>query len=107
MHIPKAALAAPENHLPLVIPRHVGNDLAGFEILNHSTLRHLYDQVLRVRSMAAFLAALFSVLGNVFADMAEIHQRVLTFVHLKNNISATSPVSSVRTAVGDVKFPPE
>ena len=62
---------------------------------------------LSVPGMAALLAALFPVPGNVFADMAEIHQCVLTFVYLENDVSAPSSIASVRTAVGDVKLAPE
>ena len=43
MHITKTASSAFKNALPLVIPRHISNNLAGFKILNHSSFRHLYN----------------------------------------------------------------
>ena len=43
MHITKTASSAFKNDLPLVILRHISNNLAGFKILNHSSFRHLYN----------------------------------------------------------------
>ena len=48
--------------------------------------------------MTAVFTARFAVTGCIFADMAEIRQRVQPFVHYKDNVSALTAVTTVRSS---------
>ena len=57
--------------------------------------------------MASLLAAGLPGCGNIFPGLSEINQGVQAIIYLKYDISAFTAVSAVRSAVGDIQFPPE
>ena len=52
--------------------------------------------------MAAFFSAFLTVLCFKFVFMAILAKRILTFIHFKDHISASSAVSAVRISEGGV-----
>ena len=57
--------------------------------------------------MAAALSALFAVIGNIFTNMTKICQRIQSVFYFKDDISAFSSVTAVRTAGCYEKLPAE
>ena len=107
VHVAVAAPAAFEQEKTAVLTGHIRDDLAGRQLPDNGALRHFQDQVLSPFARAAFLFAVFAVLGFVFADMPEIHQGIQAFIYLQIDTAAVTAVTPVRTAGRNEFFPAE
>ena len=76
MLVTAAAASAFQQKEPPVVTGHVGDDLAAFGLTDHRALGHFDGDILAVSAGAVLLAAFLTVFCTVFADMAEICQRV-------------------------------
>ena len=92
---------------PSVFPGHVRNNLSAFPFLDHRAIRYLDDHIRSVFAAAVFLIAILSIFCGILADMPEISQCIQPIVHFKNNVSAVTAVTAVRTAVRHIFFPAE
>ena len=107
MLIALAASSALQHNLSLIVSGHIRDHLAGFCFHDNSSFRNFQYNIRPVRAVTASFAALLSVLGLEFSFVAVISQSRLAFIHFKDNVSASSAVAAVGTAVGNIKFSPE
>ena len=57
--------------------------------------------------MAAAFSALFAIFGRILSYMTEIHKRVQSIIHFKDDVSASSAVTAVRSTIRNIQFTPE
>ena len=105
MHIPLAATATLQYDFTHIVAGHIRNNLAGFCVFNDSSFWNLDYQIGTVGSVAAALAALLTVFGNILAHMTKIRKGIQPLVHLKDDVSAFAAVTAIGTAIRNKKLP--
>jgi len=102
MDIARSATAAFGDDCNLAGLGQIGQDTAGFGILDHGADGHWQTQILA--RMAGHIAppTLLPIFSRIFALEPEILQGGLVFVGIENDTAAAATIATVRTAIGNI-----
>ena len=100
VHISVAALAALQDQIFSAVTGHIRDHFSARRFTDHGSLGYLDDHILTLAAGASALLAGLAVFSLVFADVAEISQRIEALVHLEDDASAVAAVAAVRAARG-------
>jgi hypothetical protein len=84
----------------LAVSQDFAQDLAGLQILHHSSHRHRDDQILSAFAMLGLTSAVSPSGGTKLATEMKLHQGIQTFLALKGNASPSTAIAAVGPALG-------
>ena len=102
---PAASAALAEDKVLRV--RHVLDDLVCLAVAHDRAARNLDDQVFSALALASAALSVHAVGRDIFALVAEIHQRGQVVVDSQNNRAAVAAVAAVGSACRNIFFPVE
>lgn len=102
-----AAPAAAGHHDLLAVTGHIGNDLLRIVIDQERARWNPHNQMLGVRPVLAFVAALYAAVGLEVPLIPEIHQGAQPFIHPEDDVSSAASIAAGRSAFRHIFLPAE
>ena len=107
MHITETALTALQQNHTLVLAGHIRDDLLRLEITNDRSLRNTDHQILTILTMHTLSAAFFTRRRDILLTITEILERIQTLIHLDDDITALTAITTIRTTRRHVQLTTE